>query len=366
LAKRIIVDSDDEIIYYGLNSTLVRLRSILQGLFTFGNGEGGSEQIREGAPDRDRHAFTSVFLFLRPAPLSFDSLRQFHNCSIFVSFIVFLLSIGNLAVMKSLCPSGLITPTRDIALHTINADGARLARARGNTIETLHLTALNEQGDPPILGTFQAARPFVMRLVFAPDGKTIAVVSQAVRDDIGPALLEMYDMQRLRPFRSWEVSGVSELSFSPDNRWLARSVDFGTGTSSNYAIDPDVGNASEFTIPGQGLWENATFSADSQVLAAAAEKEQIVFWTIPGGTLLRSWDIYPACCVVSDLALDPRGLYLAMSSPEGLELRGLADGTLAGYASQQVHRIAFVARGTDLFLTGMHGDGAVMIWWIDQ
>jgi hypothetical protein len=269
---------------------------------------------------------------------------------------------ANLEVTRT----GLITLTGDIALNTINADGTRLARAKGNTIEILDLTALNEQGDPPILGTFQAARRFVMKVAFAPDGKTIAVVSQAVRDDIGPALLEIYETQQLLSFDSWEVSGVPDLSFSPDSRWLARSVDFGTATISYYAIDPTAGNASEFTIQGQGVWENATFSADSKVLAAAAEKEKIVFWTIPEGNLIRSWDIYPACCVVSDLAFDPRGRYLAMSSPDGLELRRLADGTLAGYTKQEVNRIAFVARGTDLFLTGMYGDGAVMIWWIDK
>jgi len=49
LVKRIIVDADDEIIDYELNSPFVYLRSLVQGLSTSGNGEGGSEQIREGA-----------------------------------------------------------------------------------------------------------------------------------------------------------------------------------------------------------------------------------------------------------------------------------------------------------------------------
>jgi WD40 repeat protein len=179
-------------------------------------------------------------------------------------------------------------------------------------------------------------------------------------------LLEIYDMQRPRSFRSWEVSGVPELSFSPDSRWLVSSVDFGTATISYYAIDPATGDASEFTIQQQDVWESTTFSADSQLLVAAAESGQIVFWTIPKGTLVRRWDIHPTCCVVSDLTFDPRGRYLAMSSPDGLELRRLADGTLAGYTRQEVFQINFVAKGTDLFLTGMYGDGAVMIWWIDK
>jgi hypothetical protein len=269
---------------------------------------------------------------------------------------------ANLEVTRT----GLITLTDDLALNTINADGTRLARARGNTVEILDLTALNEQGDPPILGTFQEARRSVMKLAFAPDGNTIAVVSQAVRDDLGPALLKIYDMQRLRSFGFWEVSGVPELSFSPDSRWLARSVDFGTGTISYYAIDPAAGTASEFTIQGQDVWESAAFSADSHVLLAAAAESGIVSWTIPEGNLVRSWDIHPTCCVVSDLAIDPHGRYLAMSSPDGLELRRLADGTLAGFAKQEVNRIAFVAKGTDLFLAGMYGDGVVMIWSIEE
>jgi hypothetical protein len=138
------------------------------------------------------------------------------------------------------------------------------------------------------------------------------------------------------------------------------------GTISYYAIDPGAGNAFEFTIPQEDIWESTTFSGNSQELVAAAESGQIVFWTVPEGNLVRSWDIHPTCCVVSDLAIDPGGRYLAMSSPEGLGLRRLADGTLAGFAKQEVHQIAFVAKGTDLFLAGMYGDGAVMIWWIDK
>ena len=49
LAKQIIVDPHGEIIEHGLNSPFVYLRSLVQGLSTSGNGDGGSEQIREGA-----------------------------------------------------------------------------------------------------------------------------------------------------------------------------------------------------------------------------------------------------------------------------------------------------------------------------
>lgn len=52
--KRIIVDADGEIIDYELNSPFVYLRSLVQGLSTPGNGEGGSEQIREGAQKSDK------------------------------------------------------------------------------------------------------------------------------------------------------------------------------------------------------------------------------------------------------------------------------------------------------------------------
>jgi len=49
MVTRIIVEADGEIIDYELNSPFVYLRSLVQGLSTAGNGEGGSEQIREGA-----------------------------------------------------------------------------------------------------------------------------------------------------------------------------------------------------------------------------------------------------------------------------------------------------------------------------
>jgi hypothetical protein len=49
LARRIIFDTDGEMVAYEAISPFVHLRSILQDLSTPGNGEGGSEQIREGA-----------------------------------------------------------------------------------------------------------------------------------------------------------------------------------------------------------------------------------------------------------------------------------------------------------------------------
>ena len=48
-----LVNADGEIIDYELNSPLVYLRFLVQGLSTPGNGEGGSEQIREGAQNKN-------------------------------------------------------------------------------------------------------------------------------------------------------------------------------------------------------------------------------------------------------------------------------------------------------------------------
>jgi len=49
LTKRIILDPPGEILEHELNSLLVRLCSLVEGSFTPGNGEGGSEQVPLGA-----------------------------------------------------------------------------------------------------------------------------------------------------------------------------------------------------------------------------------------------------------------------------------------------------------------------------
>jgi len=49
LLRQIIVDADGKNINYELNSPFVYVRSLVQGFSTPGNGDGGSEQIREGA-----------------------------------------------------------------------------------------------------------------------------------------------------------------------------------------------------------------------------------------------------------------------------------------------------------------------------
>ena len=71
LAQRIIVGTDGEIRDHGLNSTFVCFRCFVQGLFTSGNGEGGSEQISVGASISQKPPTDNVERFL--SMLKFDS-----------------------------------------------------------------------------------------------------------------------------------------------------------------------------------------------------------------------------------------------------------------------------------------------------
>lgn len=66
IAKQIIVDADGEIIHHQLNSPFVYLRSLVDDLSAPGNGEGGSEHIREGALIRE-NALSGVFCSTKPS-----------------------------------------------------------------------------------------------------------------------------------------------------------------------------------------------------------------------------------------------------------------------------------------------------------
>jgi hypothetical protein len=64
LAKRIIVDSDGEIVEHELNLPFMYLRSLAQGLSTPGNGKGGSEHVPVGASVSQRPPTHHVERFL--------------------------------------------------------------------------------------------------------------------------------------------------------------------------------------------------------------------------------------------------------------------------------------------------------------
>ena len=66
-----MVDTEGEMVEYELNSPFVYLRSVVDDLFTFRNGEGGSEQIHEGASISQKPPVDNVkrFLFI----LGFDA-----------------------------------------------------------------------------------------------------------------------------------------------------------------------------------------------------------------------------------------------------------------------------------------------------
>jgi len=64
LAKQIIVVPHRGIIDANLNSPFVYVCTFVQGLSTSGNGEGGSEQIREGA-QISKKPLTAVFVYVR-------------------------------------------------------------------------------------------------------------------------------------------------------------------------------------------------------------------------------------------------------------------------------------------------------------
>lgn len=261
--------------------------------------------------------------------------------------------------------SGLITLNTELHLNVINGDGSRLARAVGNTVEILDLNGLNEQGDPPVLGTFNATRKEIIRLEFSPDGKTLAVVSQDVRDDLSPALLEVFSTENLQSYGEWETITPANLTFSPDSRWLASWLRASTTHITCYALDPANASATAFPLQQQEAWESAAFSPDSQVLTAASSLGEITFWTVQEQQLSESWGV-KRNSVVTNLAYDPGNRFLAITGPEGVELRQRSDGSLVGFANMQVNEVAFVKQENALFLIGLDWAGAIQVWRIQQ
>ncbi len=235
----------------------------------------------------------------------------------------------------------------------------------GNTVEILDLNGLNEQGDPPVLGTFEAAGREIVKLEYAPDGKTVAVVSQDMRDDLSPALLEVFSTESLQSYGEWKTSAPPDLAFSPDSRWLASWYRTGEAFITCYSLDPDSAKATEYKFNQRGVWDSATFSPDSQVLAAASSLGQITFWTVQEQQLSESWGA-KRNSVVTNLAYDPDNRFLAITGPEGVELRQQSDGALVGFATVQVNEVAFVKQENALFLIGLDWAGAIQVWRIDQ
>lgn len=260
--------------------------------------------------------------------------------------------------------SGLITLTTELHLNVINGDGSRLARAVGNTVEILDLNGLNEQGDPPVLGTFEAAGREIVKLKYAPDGKTLAVVSQDVRDDLSPALLEVFSTESLQSYGEWKTIAPPDLAFSPDSRWMASWHRTGEAFITCYSLDPASAKATEYKFNRRDVWDSAAFSPDSQVLAAASSLGEITFWNVQEQQLSETWGA-KRNSAVTNLAYDPDNRLLAITGPEGIELRQQSDGLLVGFANMQVNEVAFVKQENALFLIGLDWAGAIQVWRID-
>ena len=259
--------------------------------------------------------------------------------------------------------TGLLALSGNFDLAALSADGSRLARAEGRQVEILDLNQLNEQGDPPVIDRFEAASAEVMKISLSPDGGTLAVVSQASRDDLGPAKVELYDTNSKSTYTTMNLDYVPRLVFSPDGRALAAWMPAGSTPVLVFSTDPAQPDRSPLALGSAVVWDAAAFSPDSRMLAAAGPEGRVSFWSIPDGAPSGEW-VMP-WVYVSDLAYAPDGRTLAIATVEGIQLRNVEDGAMVAAAPSQYYWINFVQREGEAYLAGL-GSEEIRVWRIAE
>lgn len=259
--------------------------------------------------------------------------------------------------------TGLLALSGNLDLTSLSTDGSRLARANGRQVEILDLNGLNEQGDPPVVDRFEAGSAEVMKIELSIDGGTLAVVSQASRDDFGPVTIELYDTNSKFTYTNIDMEYASALAFSPDGRAMAAWTTAGSAPVLVFSTDPAQPGLPPLTLGGAVVWDAVAFSPDGQTLAAAGPAGRVTFWSMPDGAPSGEWTITPV--YVSDLAYSPDGRTLAIATVDGIQLRRVEDGSVVAFAPSQYYWIDFVQREDGVYLAGL-GSEKVRVWRIGE
>ncbi|PLS76903.1 MAG: hypothetical protein CYG59_26615, partial [Chloroflexi bacterium] len=133
-----------------------------------------------------------------------------------------------------------------------------------------------------VVQTVQRKSAPIVRVVFAPDGKTLATGSAG--GDV--QVWNISDGRRLARFDN-HTDQVSDVSFSPDGRTIASSSY--DGTVRLWTVDG--GEIKQFTHTDGML--AVAFAPDGSTLAAGSADHQVLLWTIQDYELLGMFTDYP-------------------------------------------------------------------------
>ena len=209
---------------------------------------------------------------------------------------------------------------KPVTAAAVSPDGARMAVARGRTVEIVDIVAAAGVGPaPPVLLTLADLPGKVMAVHYSPDGRRL-VVAGGVPGLVGTAQLR----------------------------------DAATG-----AVEREFGGHRD-------LLHDAELSPDGRLLATAGYDRSVKLWNVADGSLVRSIDVHNGA--VFDLAWHPSGRLLASASAdETVKLWRTSDGVRLDTLKEpqaEVFAVAFTPDGRHVLAAGR--DKRIHLWRLES
>lgn len=165
----------------------------------------------------------------------------------------------------------------------------------------------------------------VARVLFSPDGKSLAVVSDVEDSGDGKTIVELWDVQQkklaaVQPAKGRSIGGsalyiMSQIAFSPDSSKLA------TSTKQTVEVwDVKTGELIQTLQGHQGDVSGVWFSPDGRSLVSTGEKQvsadkapvgELIIWSVLNGQKVKTLPSY------SYATFSPDGKLIASGNGEG-------------------------------------------------